>query len=1255
MALELNLTFADPGHVQVSLRGGEENYDPATQAFAPPLDEAARADLTWYLETYPAHYTTEIDDARAAGIAARLPEFGLALFNAVFADRAPARLYERFREADAPRLLTISGLHPSVLGQPWELLCDPDGTFLFLETPRIPIRRRLPGSGRAPFRPAVKDRVHLLFVVSRPDGSGFLDPRADPMAVMDALDQAAPGRVTVEFLRPPTLEALRQRLNDASLPPIDILHFDGHGVYDAHGQLDDAKQRAGAYGDELRDAAAPAPHGYLLFETEKHEPDLVAAATVGDLLQSKRVGLVILSACQSAMVGGDDPLASVAPRLIRAGIPAVLAMTQSVLVPTTRELSRHLYRALARGDSIGEALDEARGALHFNPKRGERRRDGGIVPLKLADWFVPALYQAGVNTPLLTRAAPAPAAPPPAADTLPPLPEAGFFGRRRELHDIERWFVDGTRRVVLTGFGGQGKSALAAEAGRWLRRAGLFARACFVSYAGFEGADPVQLAVSTLMTALGENLPDAAAAGAALARFSTLLILDNLESLSGATRAELLGAAAHWSRQGHSRVLITARPDDLSHPDFPAQGSRHCRYLPLDGLAPPDALDWFQHLLRLPPEPVAPVPPRDAVAAVFAQVGYHPLSISVLTTVLKQREVSDVAEALRAQLGRDGDRLLASLNLSLERLAPQARAALPGLGVFVDGAFDPMAPLVLELDAAGWARLRDGLRQAGLVTLEALPGIEQPFLRFHPTLAPAMRARLAPERLAALEARHRACYAQLALELYVADQQRPETARGIAARELPNLLAAAHAALTRGEDGAVDFADSVGMFLSNFGRARDREALQRAAEAASPAPGSDDWVLAQSNRGEQLYARGQFAAAASAFAEILAALGPVPTFQRATTLGRLARCDRVQGQPDRAADRLRKALRELATLPPSTDTRSLEGTLQADLGDALMDQGDLDGAQAAHEANLAIKAALRDARGVAVGEGQLGMILLRRGDLAGAARRYRNAIAEFVRLNEPASVAIGHHQLGETLLRMGDFAAAEAAYREAARLQESLGDRRGAAGTWMNLAVTIRHQRRPVAEVEPWYRKALAAFAAEDYAVGQSRTLSNLADLLCGDPTRLEEARGLAEQALTLEQTLDPGVVEIWKTYNVLATIAAAQGDAAAASRHRAAEHASFAAAPIARETLRRHRRLIDAMLAALRDPAAAAAPQPALTAMAERGRADLVAALRAMLAGGRDAAALCEPLNYEDSLIVATILRCLTDPAAHAALPAAA
>ena len=95
-----------------------------------------------------------------------------------------------------------------------------------------------------PIARSPKDRLHLLFVVSRPEDANLIDPRADPMAVMDAIDAEAPGRVSFEFLRPPTLRRLLARLRDKQLPPIDILHFDGHGAYDPDGWLSERSRQA---------------------------------------------------------------------------------------------------------------------------------------------------------------------------------------------------------------------------------------------------------------------------------------------------------------------------------------------------------------------------------------------------------------------------------------------------------------------------------------------------------------------------------------------------------------------------------------------------------------------------------------------------------------------------------------------------------------------------------------------------------------------------------------------------------------------------------------------------------------------------------------------------------------------------------------------------------------------------------------------------------------------------------------------------
>jgi hypothetical protein len=515
------------------------------------------------LEVYPTHYTTEVDDAQAARIADQMPRWGGALFTAVFQHPTAARLIHSFQDqAEMGRLLTINSEHPTVLGQPWELLHDPAGTYLFLEQPRISVRRRLAGAGggRRPFDVTAKDQLHLLVVVSRPIDATFIDPRADPQAVLDALEAEAPGRVTVEFLRPATLIHLLTRLEDKRRPVVDIVHFDGHGIYDPDGRLTAQTTRGpvpAGLSDLIRQhTGGTGAQGYLLFEQEDGTAAYIPASLLGEALHRQHIGLVVLSACQSATIGGDEPMGSVAARLTHAGLPSILAMTRTVLVPTTRALFSHFYGELARGHAVGTALDNARRALYLDSARGVRPRGMGRITLRLQDWFVPALYQAGRDTALLTEA-PMATHTPSRWGNLTAVQESGFHGRRRELWAIERAFVRGTRRLVVHGFGGQGKTALAEEAGRWLSRTGMFARVCFVGYANFQGVDPVGLAVSTLATVLDRTLLDANAATIAFTEAPTLLILDNVEGLAEEPRHELLDAAAAWSEAGNSRVLLT--------------------------------------------------------------------------------------------------------------------------------------------------------------------------------------------------------------------------------------------------------------------------------------------------------------------------------------------------------------------------------------------------------------------------------------------------------------------------------------------------------------------------------------------------------------------------------------------------------------------------------------------------------------------------------------------------------------------------
>ncbi len=1173
MSIELQLTFTDATHVMVSLLGPGPEVSPPAE-FTSPLREEDLNELCWYIEKYGTSYAAEPDDARARAVEEQLPLWGAALFTAVFdSNRKADELFRRFRDVrEEGRVLSIAADQPAVLTLPWELLHTPGGTYLVNEQPPISIRRGLPSAGdaRTPQPRQAKPHLHLLFIISRPEGAGFIDPRRDADAVLTALAEQEQQRVKVEFLQPPTLDALRRRLRDTRLPRVDIIHFDGHGVFGKDSEADRAGKGDTVKGDT---AATDREQGWLLFEDKEGGKDRVAAEKFGLLLHQNHAGLVVLSACQSAAMDSKDPMSGCAARLVHAGIPAVIAMTHSVLVSMAEQLFAEFYSKLFAGETVARSLDEARHDLLFNPERGIRLRGAGLAEefrLDLHDWFLPALYQSGQDMALLSAEADQSPEPGPARLSNLPKPQpSGFFGRSKELWQIERALaVEDCRRYSITGFGGQGKTALALEASRWLLRTGLFERVCMVSYAAYQGSDPVSMAIATMSATFEQSLLDAEAARASLAETPTLLILDNLETLADdGSLAELLDAAVAWSEAGASRVLLTSRQPDFRHPGYPLAGDYSHRSLALQGLQPSDAVDWFDSLRRLPPRSRLKRPRRNVLIDLFRKVGFHPLSISLLGQQLKERAASDVGERLEALLEEQpvnqADRsLLASLELSIERLPKQCREWLPRLGVFQGGCLEAMIEDVTGLKEADWQELRNSLLIAGLMQAEQVPNTGNTFLRFHPTLAPALWQRLDKEEQDTLLQDYWQAYYQLANQLYNLDKTNPHAARAVAQCELPNLLRAVHVALqTDKAEESVDFADNVNWFLRDFGMRRDAEELTEAAGKAGGTVGSRTWYLSQSNKGEQLYGSGQPGPAAQVFADILAGLEETPSYERCLTLGRIGRCYRMQGQPRQAEQLYRQELDELARLEQSDGVRRQTGLAWTDLADVLRDLRQYKEAKTAYQAALKIDEELGDTRGMAIDNGQLGTLAYLQGELAEAEERYKEALALFQRINEPAHEAIYTHQLGMVYQQAEQWEAAEQAYRQAARLMEEqglLGGRNGAGSSWQQLAQVCTATGRP-AEAEQWCRKALKAHrAAEDWP-GIARSLNNLANLLADDPARLDEARSLAEEALAIKETLDPAAMQIWTTYTLLARIADQQGDESRAAEYRSKAERAFA------------------------------------------------------------------------------------------------
>ena len=380
-------------------------------------------------------------------------------------------------------------------------------------------------------------------------------------------------------------------------------------------------------------------------------------------------------------------------------------------------------------------------------------------------------------------------------------------------------------------------------------------------------------------------------------------------------------------------------------------------------------------------------------------------------------------------------------------------------------------------------------------------------------------------------------------------------------------------------------------------------------------------------------------------------------------MGRLGRCFNAGGRSDLAEQCQRDAIAVCDKLEQSNSVKRERGTELTDLADALAEQGKYAEARRAYEDSLAVKREIGgDLRGEGVVQGQLGTLAMREGRegwFAEALIRFRAALELDQQLGELAEQAVDWHQLGMLFQEARQWDEAERHYRESARIKEERGDMAAAARTWNQLAnVNILAGKPDAAEL--WYRKAIEGFRKDEHSFHLSTALNNLAALLQTQAGRLAEARQLAEEALALKQTLDPGAAEIWVTYNILAQIADREAEATTEDRLKAglcAEAREYRR--LARDAKRnfagtRHelRQFAPVIVATVAASAGQPEAREAVTqhqqAMSQGGPGwqAVSQVLGRILAGERDETALCEGLDLQKAMLIETMLQGLADPA---------
>lgn len=536
-----------------------------------------------------------------------MAEVGTELFRAVFqANDDSRRIWSRVEERlPETRIEIVTGVAEAAT-IPWELLREPSADAVLALTAHSFVRAQ-PDSARAPRLPArKKGKIRILLVLCRPRGEKDVPFRSVASQLLRGLSEANREAYDLDLLRPPTFEQLGKVLREAHRrgEPYHVVHFDGHGTFTEIKSPGALGALLGRLTSIVLAGQREGKHGYLWFENPQLEDkgDLVDGTSLGKLLADTGVPVLVLNACRSAHTepspkpAADDPhskvraFGSLAQEVMDQGVAGVVAMRYNVYVVTAARLAAELYASLARGAVLGEAVTLARKNLSDNPLR-----EVVHAPLPLQDWTVPVVYEAAplqvfpktkdeVGLTIQVKEGATASAAGSLDPSLPPPPDAGFFGRDETLLALDRAF-DKAPIVLLHAYAGSGKTTTAAEFARWYSLTGGVDGP--VLFTTFERYLPLPRVLDRIGQVFGPALENAGVNWLALddserrqvalqvlAKVPVLWIWDNVEPVSGfpagtpsawsaEEQEELLGFLRAL-RGTKAKVLLTSRRDERS-------------------------------------------------------------------------------------------------------------------------------------------------------------------------------------------------------------------------------------------------------------------------------------------------------------------------------------------------------------------------------------------------------------------------------------------------------------------------------------------------------------------------------------------------------------------------------------------------------------------------------------------------------------------------------------------------------------------
>ncbi len=340
----------DTYQVRVNSLGGV-----AEVRFSDPFSADKRMLIRQTLTTAALRASARMRSSSAAEITT-MKDLGSLLFKNAFQDEVRGYYYTCLaRAAEQSKGLRLRlALDPTISDLPWEFLFSPEKEFLWLN-PDTPIVRYIELPNPAP--PLKMELpLQILVVIASPQDQIPLDTEAERARIENALAPLVEeGMVQVQYLEgadtwPRLIDALRPNKTH-------ILHFIGHG----------------AFNEDRRE-------GVLMMENVDGTTKMVGSELMNILLQGKsRLRLAILNSCLGTQASQAEPLSSVAVGMVRAGIPAVMAMQFEVSDHAAQIIAGTFYKSLALNFPVDLAMTEA-------------RREIFLLDQDSLEWATPVLF-----------------------------------------------------------------------------------------------------------------------------------------------------------------------------------------------------------------------------------------------------------------------------------------------------------------------------------------------------------------------------------------------------------------------------------------------------------------------------------------------------------------------------------------------------------------------------------------------------------------------------------------------------------------------------------------------------------------------------------------------------------------------------------------------------------------------------------------------------------------------------------------------